>query len=177
MHFVKRLALAAAFPLAACATAPAAPAAPAAAPAAKALVESRSGSTVTGTALFTPVEGGVRVQLSVEGAAPGEHGVHLHEKGDCTDPKAASAGGHFNPGGMHHGGLTTGERHGGDFGNLVAGADGKGSIDVVAKGLSLEGAADGVVGKAIVVHEKTDDQKTDPSGNSGARVGCGVVAK
>jgi Cu-Zn family superoxide dismutase len=166
-----------ALPLAACATAPAPAAAPAAAPGATAKIEPRSGSTLTGTARFAAVPGGVRIEVSVEGAAPGEHGVHLHEKGDCSDPKAASAGGHFNPGAAHHGSLDSGDRHGGDFGNLVADASGKGTAAVVAKGLSLDGAADGVVGRAIVVHEKADDLKTDPSGNSGARIGCGVVSK
>jgi Cu-Zn family superoxide dismutase len=107
---------------------------------------------------------------------PGPHGVHVHEKGDCSDPKAASAGPHFNPnGGAHHGGPVTPVRHGGDLGNIEVGPDGKATLDVVVTSLSVADVANGVVGRAIVVHEKVDDLMTDPAGNSGARIGCGVI--
>jgi superoxide dismutase, Cu-Zn family len=138
---------------------------------AAATLESRSGSNMMGTARATPAGRGVAIHLEVQNAAPGEHGVHIHEKGDCSDPKATSAGGHFNPnGGAHHGGLNTPVRHGGDLGNLQADSSGKGSLDVQVPDLPF----DSVVGKALVVHEKQDDRQTDPAGNSGARVACGV---
>jgi Cu-Zn family superoxide dismutase len=102
--------------------------------------------------------------------------VHIHEKGDCSDPKATSAGGHFNPNaGAHHGGPTTDPRHGGDLGNMTVDASGKGSLDVMVAGLSLDGPQNGVIGRSIVVHEKADDLQSDPAGNSGARVACGVI--
>jgi superoxide dismutase, Cu-Zn family len=139
---------------------------------ATATLEARSGSSVTGTARATPSSGGVALHVEVQGAAPGEHGVHIHEKGDCSDPKAASAGGHYNPAaGAHHGGLNTPVRHGGDLGNMTVDSSGKGSLDVDVPGLSIAE----VIGKAVVVHEKQDDLQSDPAGNSGARVACGVL--
>jgi len=138
---------------------------------ATAVLEPRSGSSMTGTARAMPAGNGVAIHVEVQNATPGEHGVHIHEKGDCSDPKAMSAGGHFNPnGGAHHGGLNTPVRHGGDLGNMQVDASGKGSLDVTVPDLS----SDSVTGKAIVVHEKQDDLQTDPAGNSGARVACGV---
>lgn len=145
--------------------------------AASAVLSGRSDSTMTGAARFTPEPGNkLAVHVQVEGAPPGEHGVHIHEKGDCSDPKAASAGGHFNPGaGAHHGGPATEVRHSGDLGNMLVDEHGKGTLDVVVSGLSVGGAHDGVIGRAIVVHEKADDLHSDPAGNSGARIGCGVI--
>jgi Cu-Zn family superoxide dismutase len=140
--------------------------------AATATLEPRSGSSITGTARASPASGGVALHVEIQGATPGEHGVHIHEKGDCSDPKATSAGGHYNPAaGAHHGGLNTPVRHGGDLGNMQVDASGKGSLDVTVPGLSLGE----VMGKAVVVHEKADDLQTDPAGNSGARVACGVL--
>ena len=146
-------------------------------PAALAVLEPRSGSTVAGTAQFTAASsGGLKAHLEVSGAAPGRHGVHIHEKGDCSDPEAKSAGGHYNPNtGPHHGGPHTAARHGGDLGNLEVDASGKGSLDVVVEGLSVASLQDGVVGRALVVHERADDLATDPAGNSGARVACGRI--
>ncbi len=145
-------------------------------PAATAVIEPRSGSTLSGSAKFTGAPEGLGAHVEVQGAMPGPHGVHVHEKGDCSDPKAASAGPHFNPnGGAHHGGPVTPVRHGGDLGNIEVGPDGKGTLDVVVAGLSVANVANGVVGRAIVVHEKVDDLATDPAGNSGARIGCGVI--
>lgn len=143
---------------------------------ATASIEGRSGSALTGNARFQQESSGLKVHVELQGATPGEHGLHVHEKGDCTDSKAASAGGHFNPGAAeHHGGPDTAVRHGGDLGNITVDASGKGTLDVTVHGLSLDGASDAVTGRAIVVHEKIDDLKSDPAGNSGARIGCGVI--
>jgi len=146
-------------------------------PAATAVIEPRSGSTLTGSASFTAVDGGnLGAHVEVQNGTPGQHGVHIHEKGDCSDPKAASAGGHYNPNsGPHHGGPSTPVRHGGDLGNITVGQDGKGTLDVVVGDLSLDSGANGIVGRSIVVHEKTDDLHSDPAGNSGGRFGCGVI--
>lgn len=140
--------------------------------AATAKLEARSDSSVTGAVRASPAASGVALRVEIQGATPGEHGVHIHEKGDCSDPKATSAGGHYNPAsGAHHGGLNTPVRHGGDLGNMQVDSSGKGSLDVTVPGLSVAE----VVGKSVVVHEKADDLQTDPAGNSGARIACGVL--
>jgi superoxide dismutase, Cu-Zn family len=136
-------------------------------------LESKSGSQVTGTVTFTKVGDDVQVVGDIIGLKPGKHGIHIHEKGDCSAPDAASAGAHFNPGQHKHGGPMTGERHEGDLGNIEADASGKAHVDWKGK-MSLSGA-DSIIGKSVVVHEKEDDLKTDPSGNSGARVACGAI--
>lgn len=142
---------------------------------AKATIESRSGSTVTGAATFTEKKGGgVHLVVEVSGATPGEHAVHLHEKGDCSAPDAASAGGHFNPTGVPHAAPTAEKHHAGDFGNMTVGADGKGRLELDSSMLTLAPGDRSVRGHAIIIHEKVDDLKTQPTGNAGGRVGCGV---
>jgi superoxide dismutase, Cu-Zn family len=145
-------------------------------PSARATLESRSGSTVTGTATFTELSsGGVRVRVHVENAPAGTHGLHVHEKGDCSDPEAKSAGGHFNPGGMPHAGPMADKRHAGDLGNIEIGANGKGDLDVRTDLLTVKAGPNSVVGKAVIFHEKADDLATQPTGNAGGRLACGVV--
>jgi Cu-Zn family superoxide dismutase len=136
-------------------------------------LESKSGSQVTGTVTFTKVGDEVQVVADITGLKPGKHGFHIHEKGDCSAPDAASAGAHFNPTQHKHGGPATTERHEGDLGNIEADAFGKAHLDWKGK-MSLSGA-DSIIGKSVVVHEKEDDLKTDPSGNSGARQACGAI--
>ena len=136
-------------------------------------LESKSGSQVTGMITFTKTGAEVQVVGDITGLKPGKHGFHLHEKGDCSAADAASAGAHFNPGQHKHGGPTTAERHEGDLGNIEADASGKAHIDWKGK-MSLSGG-DSIIGKSVVVHEKEDDLKTDPSGSSGARQACGVI--
>jgi Cu-Zn family superoxide dismutase len=139
-------------------------------------IEPRSGSTLLGVARFYDLNTGLGAHVEVEKATPGLHGVHVHEKGDCNDPGAMSAGGHFNPAnGAHHGGPQTTVRHGGDLGNIEVGPDGKGVLDVIVPDLTVAGPGTGVVGRAIVVHENADDLQTDPAGNSGARIGCAQI--
>jgi len=140
---------------------------------ATAKLEPKSGSKVTGTITFTKSGDDVEVTGDIENLKPGKHGFHLHEKGDCSAADAASAGAHFNPTKQHHGGPMTAEHHTGDLGNIEADASGKAHIQWKGK-MSLSGA-DSIVGKSVVVHEKEDDLKTDPSGNSGARIACGVI--
>jgi superoxide dismutase, Cu-Zn family len=138
-----------------------------------ATLESKSGSKVTGTVTFTKMGDEVQVVADIQNLTPGKHGFHIHEKGDCSAADASSAGGHFNPTHQHHGGPMTAEHHAGDLGNIEADASGKAHLDWKGK-LSLSGT-DSIVGKSIVIHEKEDDLKTDPAGNSGARIGCGVI--
>ena len=139
-----------------------------------AILSPSSGSQVSGTVVFTKTADGATALVDLQNLKPGKHGFHIHEKGDCSDPKANSAGAHFNPAKSHHGGVDTPQRHAGDFGNIEADASGKAHVEVKLKGVKFEGA-DSVIGKAVIVHEKEDDLKTDPTGNSGDRVACGVI--
>jgi Cu-Zn family superoxide dismutase len=140
---------------------------------ASATLEPKSNSKVTGTVTFTKVGDDVQVVADIQNLTPGKHGFHIHDKGDCSAPDAASAGPHFNPTMKHHGGPMTLDHHEGDLGNITADASGKAHLDWKGK-LSLTGK-DSIIGKSVVVHEKEDDLKTDPSGNSGARVACGAI--
>ncbi|QEL64329.1 superoxide dismutase, Cu-Zn family [Oryzomicrobium terrae] len=141
---------------------------------ARAVLAPSSGSKVSGEVVFTSISGGVRVEARATGLTPGEHGFHVHEVGDCSAPDGTSAKGHFNPTGKAHGNSTMGEHHAGDIPNLVA--DGSGVVrqrmDVM--GMSLEGPT-GIMGRAIVIHADPDDYKSQPAGNSGKRVACGVI--
>jgi Cu-Zn family superoxide dismutase len=151
------------------------PMAPAAGPSATAVVRPASGSQAHGSVKFTQVGNRVKVEGEIAGLNPGRHGFHVHEKGDCSAPDAASTGAHFNPGGMKHGGTDGSVRHGGDLGNLTANEYGKATVSVMVEGISVGTGPNGVVGKAAVVHADPDDLKTDPGGNSGDRIGCGVI--
>lgn len=142
---------------------------------AKATIAAKSGSTVAGTATFTELPNGVQVVVDIAQASPGAHGFHIHEKGDCSAPDAMSAGAHFNPAGNPHAGPRDMARHNGDFGNIDVGPDGKGRLELVDDLLTVKPGLTSVVGKSIIFHAQTDDLKTQPAGNSGARLGCGVI--
>ncbi len=141
-----------------------------------ATIEPKSGSTVTGKATFTELStGGVRVHVHIEKAPPGTHGLHIHEKGDCSDPEAKSAGGHFNPADNPHAGPMDTRRHAGDLGNIEIKADGTGDLDISSDMVTVKAGPNSVVGRSVVFHEKEDDLKTQPTGNAGGRFGCGVI--
>jgi len=131
-------------------------------------------SNVKGKVTFTQVEGGVRVQAELTGLTPGEHGFHVHQYGDCAAMDGKCAGGHFNPTGAPHGGPESAERHVGDLGNITADASGKAVYDRVDKLLALNGPHS-IIGRSIIVHAGRDDLTSQPSGDAGARVGCGVI--
>ncbi len=142
-----------------------------------AVLESKSDSHVTGKATFHATGGKVTLSIEIDGAEPGSHAVHLHEKGDCSAPDGASAGGHWNPTHENHGKWGTPPFHRADIGNIEVGADGKGTVTMTTDLWTIGGAAEtDVVGKAIIVHAKADDFTTQPTGNAGGRVACGVVA-
>jgi Cu-Zn family superoxide dismutase len=139
-------------------------------------VEGKSGSSISGTGGFR--KDGIRVQLSlsVENAPPGLHAVHLHENGDCSAPDAASAGDHWNPTESPHGQLNHAPAHLGDIGNLTVDADGTGRLEFTTEKWTLgTGEINDVLGKSLVIHANTDDFVTQPTGNAGGRIGCGVV--
>lgn len=131
-------------------------------------------SNTRGEVTFTQEADGVRVVASFTGLAMGEHGFHVHEKGDCSAPDAASAGGHFNPATKPHAAREAPERHVGDLGNLKADPYGLARVDFVDKQLSLSGASS-ILQRAVIVHANADDFKTQPTGNAGGRLACGVV--
>jgi len=137
-------------------------------------------ANVVGTAMLSEVPGGVRVTLRVNGLKPGEHGFHIHAVGKCEPPDFMSAGPHFNPYGKHHGLDNPAGPHAGDFPNLKVGADGTGSVDTTDSLVTLKEGPNSVFrsgGTSLIVHADPDDEKTDPAGNSGARVACGVIER
>ena len=129
---------------------------------------------IKGTVTFTAAEGGVKVVADIDGLTPGQHGFHIHEKADMSDPALKSAGGHFNPDHHKHGGPESAEHHAGDLGNLTADAKGHAHLDAVFKGLTIEGK-DGVVGHSVIIHAKADDLKTDPAGDARRRIAGGAI--
>ena len=138
---------------------------------------SASGSLVSGKLALVPMGDGVHLRGEVGGLKPNStHGIHIHENGDCSAADASSAGGHFNPSTEAHGKVGTSTHHGGDMNNIVANADGVAQVDVHASGVVLGGdAANNAVGRAVIVHADPDDYTSQPSGNAGARVACGVI--
>lgn len=133
-----------------------------------------------GTALLQQSAVGVAIKLNVHDLTPGDHGIHIHQAAKCEGPDFKSAGPHFNPEAKKHGLESPDGPHAGDIPNFVVDVKGKSKATVVAKGVSLGDGANSVFsggGTALVIHAKADDNKTDPSGNSGDRIACGVIAK
>ncbi len=145
-------------------------------PMAMATLQPTTGQTAKGTVHFQDVgEGNVEVQVDLTGVPPGVHGFHVHEKGDCGN-NATNAGGHFNPTGMVHGAPDAVSHHAGDFGNVTADANGEVHTRLTTHSISLKaGDATNALGRAVVLHEKADDLVSQPSGNAGARIACGVI--
>jgi len=133
-----------------------------------------------GTATFTQVGNVVRVVLETQGLPRGAHGVHVHAVGKCDAPDFQTAGAHFNPANRQHGALNPQGAHAGDLPNLEVGGDGKGRLESTTELLSLGSGTTSIFdsdGAALVIHAAPDDFKTDPTGNSGARIACGVITK
>lgn len=144
-------------------------------PTAAAVVRPASGSQVHGEARFTQVGSRVRVTAEIAGLSPGQHGFHIHEKGDCSAADGMSTGGHFNPQSKKHGAPGAPDRHAGDLGNLTANEYGKATLTMLVDGISIGKGMDGIIGRGLIVHANADDLKTDPTGNAGGRYGCGVI--
>jgi Cu-Zn family superoxide dismutase len=139
-----------------------------------AIVSPLGTSGVSGKVLFARAEGGVKVDVELVGLKPGVHGFHIHEFGDCSAADGTSAGGHFNPTGEPHAGPQDSQRHAGDMGNIEATADGKAILSYLDTRVALEGP-NGILGRGIIVHAQPDDLKTQPTGNAGGRLACGVI--
>jgi Cu-Zn family superoxide dismutase len=133
------------------------------------------GNKVSGTVTFTEVADGVQVQVEITGLTPGKHGFHVHEFGDCSAVDASSAGAHFNPTDQPHAAPDAEARHVGDMGNVEADASGTAKLDYLDHNMSLAHGQESIIGRSVVVHAKEDDLKSQPTGDSGARVACGVI--
>lgn len=142
---------------------------------ATAVIHSTDGNSAEGVITFTQVNDGIRVQATINGlSADGVHGFHIHEYGDCRADDGTSAGGHYNPQDMDHGAPTDSERHVGDLGNLTADGDGTATVDYVDPVLSFSGT-NSILGYGVIVHAGEDDFVTQPTGDAGGRIGCGVI--
>ena len=143
---------------------------------ARAELNPTANSKVQGTVDFYETAKGVKVVAQVTGLTPGLHGFHIHAKGDCSAPDGSSAGPHFNPEGMKHGGPMDAMRHAGDFGNITADATGVAKFETVDRHITFDGT-NSIVGRGVIVHANPDDlvSQTPTPGNAGPRVACGVI--
>lgn len=143
---------------------------------ATATLEPRSDSEARGTVRFEEGnDGSVTVHVDITNAFPGPHGFHVHAKGDCSAPDATSAGDHFDAAGNPHGAPNASSHHSGDFGNLIAGTNGEIKTRFTTRSITVSPGETSVVGRAVILHGKQDDLTTQPSGNAGPRISCGVV--
>lgn len=132
-----------------------------------------------GRAVVTQEAGGLRIRVAIDGIRAGSHGLHFHAIGRCDAPGFESAGPHWNPSMRLHGTRNPGGPHGGDLPNLLAGTDGRGTLEYLLPGARLRGGRRALLdgdGAALMVHASPDDYRTDPSGNSGARIACAVLS-
>jgi Cu-Zn family superoxide dismutase len=147
-------------------------------PRAFAHLEPTRGHKVSGAVHFYQVDGRVRVVAKVSGLVPGrEHGFHIHEAGDCSSGDGMSAKGHFNPFGRLHGHFSGAERHAGDLPALKADADGFGGLEIELDQITVTAGPASIVGRSVIVHADPDDYRTQPTGNAGARIACGVIRR
>ncbi|MBC7659304.1 MAG: superoxide dismutase family protein [Chitinophagaceae bacterium] len=142
---------------------------------AEAKLSPKSGTKAAGTVSFTKESDGIRVVASLTGVEPGKHGFHIHEKGDCSAEDASTAGGHFNPAGSPHAAPSASVRHVGDLGNIEIKKDGTGTLKITVKNPKDFSAWADISGKSVIVHEKADDLKSQPSGDAGKRIACGLI--
>ena len=147
-----------------------------------AVLQATEGDKVKGIVTFTEVADGVRVDANITGLTPGKHGFHVHQYGDCSSADgsaapASAAGDHFNPGNNPHAAPDAKQRHEGDMGNIEADASGLAKLNYIDHSLSLADGEKSIIGRAVIVHEKADDLKSQPSGEAGARIACGVIGR
>jgi superoxide dismutase, Cu-Zn family len=138
------------------------------------VIHATHGNNVSGIITFTRVDNGIKIVADIQDLAPGKHGFHIHECGDCSAADGSSAGGHFNPDQKTHGSPMDMTHHAGDMGNLEADPTGKAHFEYVDATISFEGTSS-IIGRSIIIHKNEDDLKTQPTGNAGARVACGVI--
>jgi len=136
-----------------------------------AVLNPTQGNTAKGVVTFSPEQGGVRVVVKFTGVPKGVHGFHIHEFGDCSAPDGMSAGSHFNPTNVAHAGRDAEKRHMGDMGNVTADEQGNIALDYVDKHIKLAA----IIGHGMILHANPDDFTTQPTGNAGGRIACGVI--
>lgn len=147
-------------------------------PMAAAKLEPTRGNTTAGQAMFHQRGDRLMLHVRVEGLKPGqEHGFHIHEKGDCSSGDGMSTGGHFNPLSKPHGAHDAAEHHAGDLPSLKADAAGRVDAHFQLSGLAIGSGATDIVGRGLIVHAQPDDYRTQPTGNAGARIACGVIER
>ena len=139
-----------------------------------AVLHPTKGSSVEGIVTFTKSGDEVKVVANLAGLTPGKHGFHIHEFGDCSSPDGKAAGGHFNPTNNPHAGHDAEKRHAGDLGNIEADGAGKAHLELSDKMMTMSGE-NSIIGRGVIVHEKADDLKTQPTGDAGGRLACGVI--
>ena len=145
-------------------------------PTARATLDPTKDSGVKGTATFTQKGEKVRLAANISGLKPDqEHGFHVHEKGDCSSGDGMSAGGHFNPLGKPHAHPSTLDRHAGDMFALKADDYGNATLSIELDVITVTESPTGIIGRSLIVHAQPDDYRTQPTGNAGARVACGVI--
>ena len=143
---------------------------------ATAALQPTTGSKAFGEATFEQLGDRVHVIVNAQGLKPDhEHGFHIHEVGDCSSGDGMSAKGHFNPTGKPHGNPASSERHAGDLPALKADAHGHAKLDTMVDGITLAPGPTGIIGRGLIIHADPDDYQTQPTGNSGARIACGVI--
>jgi Cu-Zn family superoxide dismutase len=147
------------------------------APKATAKLAPTTGNTANGTVTFVQKGTKVAVDARISGLTPGSHGFHIHEKGDCSSGDGMSTGGHFNPLAKAHGNPTVPDHHAGDMPMLVADASGNATLVVELDVMTIGSGNTDIVGRGLIVHKDPDDYTTQPTGNSGARVACGVITR
>ncbi len=139
-----------------------------------AVVNPTEGNNVRGVVTFTQSGANVKVVAHIEGLTPGKHGFHIHEFGDCSSKDGSSAGGHFNPASSPHGSPEAAQRHAGDMGNIEADQSGVANLEYNDPVMKLSGHG-AIIGHGMIVHANPDDLKTQPTGNAGGRLACGVI--
>lgn len=147
-------------------------------PTAKAVatLDGRSGSSAQGVVTFLEwPDGNVEIEVSLSNVPPGVHGFHIHENGDCSAANGSSAGDHFSPHGMPHGAPADGQKHAGDLGNVTANSNGRINTTIWSRVLTVRQGTNSVANRAVVLHADPDDLTSQPSGNAGARIACGVI--
>jgi Cu-Zn family superoxide dismutase len=144
-------------------------------PAATAKLQPTSGSNATGSVQFQELaDGSVQVKVDLTGVPAGIHGFHVHDKGSCAD-NGMGAGGHFNPMSLNHGSPDAMPHHAGDFGNVTANASGEVHTQFVTHSVTVREGQASAIGHAVILHASPDDLTTQPTGNAGARIACGIV--
>jgi Cu-Zn family superoxide dismutase len=147
-------------------------------PTATAVVAPTKGNQASGTVQLRQKGEVVVVEAKITGLKPnGTHGFHIHEKGNCSAADASSAGAHFNPGNAPHGGPSSEKHHAGDLGNLQADANGYAQATMEVSGITLGADANSVINRAVIIHAAADDLSSQPAGNAGARIACGLISK